>query len=78
MDERYLDQDAPVLGVIRLLLASRLPIELAHALNDLARQVARHPDITAYSTRLWGELPESARSAVKREAEIVARSVRGR
>ena len=77
MEERYLDRNAPVLGVIRLLLVPLLPIELAGSLNNLARHVARHPDIDIHSTKAWGDLPESARSAVKREVRIVARRVGG-
>ena len=73
--ERYLKSDAPVFGIVRLLLLPLLPIELADSLNDLARQVLRHPEIAIHSTKLWGELPESAQSAVKREVQIVARSV---
>jgi hypothetical protein len=64
-----------VFGIVRLLLVPLLPIELADSLNDLARRVLRHPEIAMHSTKLWGELPESVQSAVKREVQVVARSV---
>ena len=73
--DRRLDHDAPVMGVIRLLLLPLLPIELAGALDHLARHVAKHPDVAFYSTKMWGDLPESAQAAVKREVRIIARSV---
>jgi len=72
-----IEHDAPVLGVIRLLLAPLLPTRRAGSLNDLARRVAQHPEIAIHSAKVWGDLPESARTAVKREVQIVARSVGG-
>ena len=72
--ERYLKSDAPVFGIVRLLLLPLLPTDLAGSLNDLARHVLRHPEIAIHSDKVWGELPESAQSAVKREVAIVARS----
>ena len=66
-----------MLGVIRLLLAPLLPIKLAGSLNDLARRVAQHPEIAIHATTVWGDLPASARDAIKREVKNVARSVGG-
>ena len=77
LPDRYLDSNAPVLGVIRLLLFHLLPIDLADALNDLAGHVVRHPEIAVHSTKVWGELPKSAQSAVRREVRIIARAIRG-
>jgi hypothetical protein len=68
-------RNAPVLGVIRLLPAPLLPTKLAGSLNDFARRVAQHPEITIHSTKAWGDLLESARSAIKREVQSVAQSV---
>jgi len=75
--KRHIEDNAPVLGVIRLLLAPLLPINLAGSLNDLTRRVTQHPEIASHSAKVWGDLPESARTAVKREVQIVARSVGG-
>jgi hypothetical protein len=76
MLDHYLDPDAPVLGVIRLLFVPLLPVDLADSLNELARHVARHPEIAIHSTKTWGDLPESAKIAIEREVHIVARAVR--
>jgi len=78
MIERYIDRDAPVFGVIRLLLLPLIPVELADSLNDLARHVARHPEIAIHSTKVWGDVPESARAAVEREVKLVARTAAGK
>jgi len=77
VEEHHIEADAPVLGVIRLLLAPLLPIKLAGSLNDLARRVARHPEIVIHSTRVWGDLPESTRAAIKWEVQNAARSGAG-
>ena len=66
-----------MLGVIRLLLAPLLPIRVAGSLNDLARRVAQHPEIGIHSTQVWADLPESARAAIGREVQNVARSISG-
>jgi hypothetical protein len=75
--EPYIEQDAPVLGAIRLMLLPLLPVEFAAAFDDLAQHVARHPEIAPHAHREWGDLSASVHAAIRREVKIVARSLRG-
>ncbi|HEY6830806.1 MAG TPA: hypothetical protein VI259_28355 [Gemmatimonadaceae bacterium] len=75
--EPYVEQNAPVLGAIRLLLLPLLPIEFAGSFHDLAEHVARHPEIAPHAHKVWGDLSDSVRAAIRREVKIVARAVKG-
>jgi|RhiMethySRZTD1v2_1073278.scaffolds.fasta_scaffold488413_4 hypothetical protein len=69
------DPHSLVHEVIRALLRTALPPELAAATPELAERVEAHPEVAPHASKLWCELNESERNIVAREVGLLARDV---
>ena len=69
------DPHSLVHEVIRALLRTALPPELAAATPELAERVEAHPEVAPHASKFWCELNESERNIVAREVGLLPRDV---